>query len=222
MGADVNQLAEPLRSSVAGLIDEAGGKVTLVSGRRSREQQIALRRAHCGTSDYDVFEKPSSACRPATARPGTSKHEVGLAADLGGDLNLAARLAPKYGLVRTVPSESWHYEHRDTAGRGAPQPDVEQYPVLGTATGGGGGILGALPNPISAVGNGLDALKALASFIVNPSNWLRLAGAVLGAGLVVVGLVVLGLDLTAEARAQARQLGVGESAGLATGAGAVA
>jgi len=50
-------------------------------GYRSPEQQIATRRANCGPSSYDIYEKPSSQCSPPTATPGTSMHERGLAID---------------------------------------------------------------------------------------------------------------------------------------------
>jgi hypothetical protein len=47
------------------------------SGFRSHAEQVELRRAHCGTSEYSVFVAPPSTCSPPTARPGTSNHEDG-------------------------------------------------------------------------------------------------------------------------------------------------
>ena len=88
-------------------------------GWRSNESQVALRRAHCGSSDYAIYEMPSSSCRPPTARPGASMHERGLALDLtcngtliGSRSNpcyqwLAANAAG-YGLYN-LPSEPWHW-----------------------------------------------------------------------------------------------------------------
>src|SRR5690606_34197909 len=57
-------------------------------GYRSPQEQIELRRQNCGTSDYAVYEMPSSQCTPPTARPGSSNHEQGLAVDFncGGSL----------------------------------------------------------------------------------------------------------------------------------------
>ena len=52
---------------------------------RSSESQIELRRAHCGSSDYAVYEMPSTDCNPPTARPGSSMHERGLAVDFTCD-----------------------------------------------------------------------------------------------------------------------------------------
>ncbi len=50
-------------------------------GYRDPADQIAVRRANCGTSNYAIYQAPSSYCRPPTARPGTSMHEQGLAID---------------------------------------------------------------------------------------------------------------------------------------------
>ncbi|RMH66913.1 MAG: hypothetical protein D6683_18255 [Actinomyces sp.] len=88
-------------------------------GYRSNAAQIALRKAHCGTSDYDIWEKPASRCRPPTARPGRSDHEKGLAIDFtyrgrairsrSSDVFRALqRIAPSYGF-RNLPSEPWHW-----------------------------------------------------------------------------------------------------------------
>ncbi len=50
-------------------------------GYRSTESQIALRRAHCGPTYYDIWLKPAGACSPPTAIPGRSLHEQGRAID---------------------------------------------------------------------------------------------------------------------------------------------
>ena len=88
------------------------------SGYRSSDGQIATRAANCGSSDYDVYSKPASSCRPPTARPGQSMHEQGLAIDFtwNGALitsrNAAfqwlARNAGRFGLSN-LPAEPWHW-----------------------------------------------------------------------------------------------------------------
>ncbi|HVT77776.1 MAG TPA: M15 family metallopeptidase [Acidimicrobiales bacterium] len=89
------------------------------SGYRSAEGQIALRRAHCGSSSYDVYDKPASQCHPPTARPGTSMHEQGLAVDFsynGSVINSHSNPgfqwlrghASRYGFYN-LPSEAWHW-----------------------------------------------------------------------------------------------------------------
>ena len=87
-------------------------------GYRSSTSQIALRRAHCGTSNWAVYHKPSYQCRPPTARPGASMHERGLAVDFTQNgralwsntsgFRWLKRNASKYGF-RNLPSEPWHW-----------------------------------------------------------------------------------------------------------------
>jgi hypothetical protein len=88
-------------------------------GYRSSESQIALRRAHCGTSDYAIYEMSPSSCSPPTARPGQSMHEQGLAIDFtcngGGALGSSSPCfswlrsnAGSYGFIN-LPSEPWHW-----------------------------------------------------------------------------------------------------------------
>jgi hypothetical protein len=89
------------------------------SGYRDSSQQVALRRAHCGSSDYEIYEAPASSCSPPTARPGSSMHERGLAVDFtcNGSL-ISSRGSPcfrwlsgnaaGYGFYN-LPSEPWHW-----------------------------------------------------------------------------------------------------------------
>lgn len=87
-------------------------------GHRPREDQITLRFAHCGTSGYDVFERPAGECSPPTARPGKSQHELGLAVDFTENGAILTWGSPgfewmvanagAYGLIN-LPSEAWHW-----------------------------------------------------------------------------------------------------------------
>ena len=89
------------------------------SGYRDSSSQIALRRQHCGTSNYAIYQMSPDACRPPTAIPGRSKHEQGLAVDFtangqiiqsrssAGFQWLAAN-AGRFGFVN-LPSEPWHW-----------------------------------------------------------------------------------------------------------------
>jgi hypothetical protein len=109
-------LARPLHQ----LLDAAAsdGLVLAGSGHRTAAAQIALRRDHCGSSHYAIFDMPASECSPPTARPGESMHEQGLAIDFmcSGVLVrrhdrcfrwLAAKAAA-FGLFN-LPSEPWHW-----------------------------------------------------------------------------------------------------------------
>jgi LAS superfamily LD-carboxypeptidase LdcB len=103
------------------LLDAAGGDGVSMcgGGYRSSDQQVALRRAHCGSSNYDIYEKPSSECHPPTAPPGTSMHEQGLAVDFTYDGSVISSHdspayrwldahASSYGFYN-LPSEPWHW-----------------------------------------------------------------------------------------------------------------
>ena len=93
-------------------------------GYRDPAEQIALRQSNCGTSNYAIYEAPSSYCSPPTARPGTSNHEQGLAIDFtcngGGTLGSSSPCfawlqsnAADYGLYN-LPSEPWHWSNDGT------------------------------------------------------------------------------------------------------------
>jgi len=85
------------------------------SSYRSTQDQIVLRKRHCGTSEYEIYRKPSGECRPATAIPGTSNHEKGLAIDFNvgsvpGSATWLKENAPKYGLKLCAScKEPWHF-----------------------------------------------------------------------------------------------------------------
>jgi hypothetical protein len=112
-------------ASIVGQLDsmlnaaDADGMSFGGSGYRDPNQQVALRQQNCGSSQYDVYEKSPSQCRPPTARPGQSNHERGLAIDFtyGGSaiqshsspgwqwLNAHAAAYGFYNLA----SEPWHW-----------------------------------------------------------------------------------------------------------------
>jgi probable HAF family extracellular repeat protein len=112
-------------AAIAGRLDglltaaEADGLTLTGSGYRDPAEQVALRRAHCGTSYFAIYVMPAGSCSPPTARPGTSMHERGLAIDFSCDGTLIrsrsdpchrwlADHAASYGLYN-LPSEPWHW-----------------------------------------------------------------------------------------------------------------
>ena len=95
-----------LAQAISVLIDAAHGALYVESGYRSRaEQEVlwadALRR-------YGSVEAADDWVAP----PGQSMHERGLAVDLGGDVELAARLVDRLRLplCRPLDNEPWHFE----------------------------------------------------------------------------------------------------------------
>jgi LAS superfamily LD-carboxypeptidase LdcB len=83
-------------------------------GWRDHDDQIRLRKEHCGTSTYAIWQMPSSQCNPPTAIPGTSRHEYGLAIDFSSMTSSSAGFqwlkanAAKYHFYN-LPSEPWHW-----------------------------------------------------------------------------------------------------------------
>lgn len=86
---------------------------------RSHQSQINLRRQNCGTSQYAIYQMPSSQCSPPTARPGNSMHEWGLAVDFHCNGSLITSrssrcftwLEENQGThqLTNLPSEAWHW-----------------------------------------------------------------------------------------------------------------
>jgi LAS superfamily LD-carboxypeptidase LdcB len=112
-GAIAESLAALLRDAAADGVRLCGG------GYRDPEAQIQLRMAHCGTSNYAIYEMPASQCDPPTAKPGFSQHELGLAIDFtcngGGTVTRSSSCfswlsahAADYGFYN-LPEEPWHW-----------------------------------------------------------------------------------------------------------------
>ncbi len=105
-----------IASQVSAMVNAAAAAGVSLSGGGYRDpaQQIALRRAHCGSSSYAIYEMPSSQCRPPTAKPGSSQHEVGLAIDFNNCSRSSACFrwlsgnASRFGMYN-LPAESWHW-----------------------------------------------------------------------------------------------------------------
>ncbi len=115
------QVHVSIAGNVEGLLAaaEADGVALSGWGYRDSIRQIELRQEHCGTTEYDIWEKPAFACSPPTARPGQSLHERGLAIDFtynGGSMTShsnpgfqwLATNASRWGFVN-LPSEPWHW-----------------------------------------------------------------------------------------------------------------
>jgi len=97
----------------------ADGFTLTGGGYRSPDQQVAVREKNCGSSQYDVYQKPPNSCSPPTAYPGSSMHEQGLAIDFMWNGSIIsshgnpayqwlASNAGSYGFYN-LPSEPWHW-----------------------------------------------------------------------------------------------------------------
>ena len=115
------QVNSELADQTAGLVDAMAAEGFRLEGwgYRTHQSQISLRRAHCGSTPYAIWEMPASRCRPPTARPGRSNHERGLAIDFTYNGRIISsrgsavfqalqRIAPRFGF-KNLPSEPWHW-----------------------------------------------------------------------------------------------------------------
>ena len=89
-------------------MNAAPGRMAVVSGFRDGDEQMQLRRQNCP----DPVRSESTECSPWTAKPGTSDHEQGMAADLSYEDAAteawAHANAGRFGLQFDVPTEGWH------------------------------------------------------------------------------------------------------------------
>ena len=113
-------VASSIAGQLASLLDAASsaGFELGGSGYRDSSGQIALRRENCGTSDYAIYQMPPEQCSPATAIPGRSKHEQGLAIDftIGGHTLRSSDAAYSWMMANAgrfgfanLPGEPWHF-----------------------------------------------------------------------------------------------------------------
>lgn len=119
------------------LIKASGGKIYVVSGYRSPERQQQLFNA--AVKKYGS----AAAARKWVAPPGKSNHNHGVAADLGGDLKLAHKLAAQFGLRFPMGHEPWHIE--PVGGRS----DPEAYTTPPDQAGEAGNPLNAIETQLS-------------------------------------------------------------------------
>ena len=106
LASDMSRLDPVLRHSIQRVLHASGGRVLVASGWRSRHEQARLWAEALRT--YGSAEAADDWVAP----PGHSLHEKGLAVDLDGDLDLAARLVVELDLPlhRPLPNEPWHFE----------------------------------------------------------------------------------------------------------------
>jgi peptidoglycan hydrolase CwlO-like protein len=113
---------KPVNAAVAGqvvaMINAAaadGVDLRIGNSYRSVSLQISLRRQNCGSSYYAIYEMSAGSCRPPTAKPGQSQHQLGLAIDFQNCSSRGtacyrwlAGNASRFGYYN-LPSEAWHW-----------------------------------------------------------------------------------------------------------------
>lgn len=100
IGGKTSGLNQKFLSALAKFNRAAGGRYSVISGLRTRAEQERL---------YNLYRAGRG---NLAARPGTSRHETGNAADLAPSnaRDVHGALARKYGIHFPVPGEAWHAE----------------------------------------------------------------------------------------------------------------
>ena len=153
IGGKVSGLDKKFLEQLSAFNAAAGGRYSVLSGYRSIAHQQQL------------YNRYLAGNGPVAAKPGSSQHNFGLAADLAPSnaRDVHAGLAKQFGLVFTVPSESWHIE--PTWGR--------------SGKGGGGfGLPSWLTNPLKWV---KDKMSGAVSGFKEKASSYGIAGRVLPA-----------------------------------------
>lgn len=124
---DFTGLSPIFAKQLQGLIAASAGRVRLVSGFRTAEQQAAA------LAEAAKRFGPENA-NNWFADPAHSNHVKGAAADLAGDLTVAHQLAPQFGLAAPMSWEPQHFEMASTRTHASPQaytipPPGETNPV---------------------------------------------------------------------------------------------
>lgn len=96
MAADVADLNPDFAARLMAMVRASGGQLSINSGYRSVAEQTAL---------WNADPNPQR-----VAYPGTSMHNKGLAADLGGNVAWAHAHAGEFGLYFPMPWEPWHVQ----------------------------------------------------------------------------------------------------------------
>lgn len=119
-GVPVNANVKPQVEAMVAAAAADGVDLRLGNSYRSIDRQIELRRKNCGPSNYAIYDMPSGQCRPPTATPGASQHQLGLAIDFSNCSTQSTACwkwlntnAATYGYF-PLASEPWHWS---TTGR---------------------------------------------------------------------------------------------------------
>lgn len=119
-----------MKPKIMAMIEAAaqdGIKLTLAAGLRTWEEQYNLRKQNVidktkVKDDKYLTEQPASMFKPMTGKPGYSNHQDGKAYDFNVTgfpqvYSWLVKNAHRFGFVRTVQSERWHWEYLPGVGQ---------------------------------------------------------------------------------------------------------
>lgn len=117
-GSKLNNLNQTFRERLEQLIAASGGRISIDGGFRSSAQQATLFKSRYTRTNEKTgifwngsYWKNTSGEAPV-APPGMSMHEIGLAADMKGDMQWLQQNAARFGLktFADVNNEPWHVQ----------------------------------------------------------------------------------------------------------------
>lgn len=121
-GAKVIESIAPVILQMKEEAKKDGVELTLAAGLRTWDEQMFLRKRNVkdkskANDTAYLTTAPASAFNPFTAKPGYSNHHDGTAYDFNvtgkpQSYSWLVKNAAKFGMVRTVASERWHWEYR--------------------------------------------------------------------------------------------------------------
>lgn len=136
---------------------ESGAALALTEGYRpvgvqaDQHVRVESQTSTGGSNQWFQWGRYQRGETPSAAWPGTSRHGSGLAIDWASpttaDINIRSRLMAEVGLVRNVPSESWHAEPL-AAARVDYSKELPVFSKLATATSGNAGQYSNRGRPI--------------------------------------------------------------------------
>jgi len=168
-----DKLDNRMKERIQKLMAASGGKVWVGQGWRDpKEQEREFLKRYYQSPDGDrTWQGKKWKKRPGVAplaSPGRSNHEIGLAADLQGDMEWLQQNAGKYGLktFATVNNEPWHVQLTELqngfigAGQSDSSPDSPADTAAPAGDGGSGGGGGLNLGTDSGTGFSINAIIA--------------------------------------------------------------
>lgn len=205
-GATWDRLDGRMKSRLLRMFKDSGGRVRLGNGWRSEDQQRNLFLSRHvqdprGNISWNGKRWSLKKGMAPAAPPGRSMHEVGLAADLEGDLGWVQRNAAKYGLktFAGVNNEPWHVQPAEL-----PNSRSEYDGGGGSATDSSMGTTGSTtqgsgftPGNITAMsGADFSLLSALQSGSRGGGGWAGGGGSIATSGATSLGQMPTGGTLS--------------------------
>lgn len=185
-----------MQERVRGLIEASGGKVGLGQGLRPETQQLQLFLSRHvpdpnGKYSYDGKRWSRLPNVAAAAPPGRSMHEIGLAADLTGDMGFVRDNCARFDLqtFENVNSEPWHVQPVELE---RSRRSYENNPAWGRPPWSGGGGGGSSSSGDGGSADSSSAAGASAPTSLTPAYRVKPGDSGAGAEVLIEALIARG------------------------------